>query len=115
MNEPSRPFVERLELRITMRRVAEFFKALSNLDEPDKGILCQEISKHLREYMPDAPVNLAALTVPPQSFVDRCRELATLAPNDRIQSILLKIADVYEVEVAVKASDNTAISSSDAA
>jgi hypothetical protein len=98
-----------------MRRVAEFFEQLSKLDEPDKGTLFQEISKHLREYMPDAPVNLAAPTSPPHSFVDRCRDLATSAPNERIRDILLKIAYVYEVEASLAAADNTITTSSDAA
>jgi len=105
MNEPNRPFVEKLELRITMRRVAEFFEALSQLDGPDKAILFEEIVRNLREYMPNASVNLGAPTSPRQSFVDRCRELATVAPNDRIQNILLKIADVYQVETVVAATD----------
>ena len=114
MTESKRPFAEKLELRITMRRVAEFFEALSKLDEPDKGMLFSEITKNLREYMPDAPIiNPAAPTSPPKSFVDRCRELATLAPNDRIQNILLKIVDVYEVEAIVETVDNTITTSTD--
>jgi len=105
MNERNRPFVERLELRITLRRVAEFFEALSKLDEPDKEILLEEIANNLREYMPGVPSILVPPTLPLQSFIDRCRDLATVAPNDRIRNILLRIADVYEIEAVVEVAD----------
>ena len=110
-----RPFVEKLELRITMRRVAEFFAALNALSEPDKGILFQEVVKCLREYMTDAAINPAVPTARPESFVEQCRALATIAPNDRIEHVLLKIADVHELELALKAEGQTIITDSDAA
>jgi len=114
MKEPRGAFVENLELRITMRRIAEFFEAMNKLNEPDRGMLFQEIAKRLSEYMPDPPISLAAPTSRPESFVDRCRELATMAPNNRIEHVLLKIAHVHEIEVAVEAERRT-ITSGDAA
>jgi hypothetical protein len=99
-----------------MRRIAEFFDALTKLDEPNKGLLLQEVSRHLREHLPDAP------TIPvvtpnaslPQTFSDRCRELAAVAPNDRAQHVLLKFAHVYEIEAAVRAA-NVIVPASDVA
>jgi hypothetical protein len=111
MNEPKSPFVTNLELQITIRRIADFFEALIELGEPDKGILLQEISRQMREHMPDAPVNPVAAPrrFSPQSFADRCSELAESAPNDRVQSILRKIALVFEVEAGVDAANSTDI------
>ena len=103
MDTAKRPFVENLELRITLRRVSEFFEAVSQLGEPDKGILLQEISRQLREHIPDEPVQPPAIkTVSSENFVDRCRELAEAAPNDRVRDILRKIALAFEVAAAVE-------------
>ena len=117
MNGPKRPFIANLELRITIRRIADVFEALDTLDKSDKEALIEEFAKHLREHMPNSLLNLVAMpsTPSPQSFSDRCRELAALAPNDRIQHILLKIAHVHEVEAALEAGNNPDTASSDAA
>jgi hypothetical protein len=108
VNEP----VTNLELQIAMQGIANFFESLSKLDEPDKGILLQEISRQMHNHMPDAPVNavVAPRKSSPQSFADRCSELAESAPNDRVQTILRKIAFAFEVEAAVEAASGTDIS-----
>ena len=109
MNEPNSPVVTNLEVQITIRRIADFFEALSKLDEPDRGILLQEISRQMHNHMPDAPVNavVAPRKSSPQSFADRCSDLAESAPNDRVRSILHKLALVFEVEAAVEAAGST--------
>jgi hypothetical protein len=106
MNEPKNPFVTNLELQITMRRITDFFEALSKLGEPDKGILLQEISRQMREHMPDATIIATPQKSSPQSFADRCSELAESAPNDRVQSILRKIALVFEIEATIEAASS---------
>jgi hypothetical protein len=56
----------------------------------------------MREHMPDDPVAAAApKKSSPQSFADRCSELAESAPNDRVETILRKIALTFEVEAAI--------------
>jgi hypothetical protein len=110
MNELKSPFVANLEVRITMRRIADFFDALSKIGEPDKEILLQEISRQMREHMPDAPIAAAApKKSSPQSFADRCSELAESAPNDRVETILRRIALTFEVEAAIEAASSTDI------
>ena len=109
MNEPKKPIVTNLEVQIAMRRIADFFDALSKLDEPDKGILLREISRQMHKHMPDTPFAAVAAhrESSPQSFADRCSELSESAPNDRVQSILRNIALVFEVEAAIEAAGGT--------
>jgi hypothetical protein len=108
VNEPA----TKLELQIAMQGIANFFEALSKLDGPDKGILIREISRQMHNHMLDAPVNavVAPRKSSPQSFADRCSELAESAPNNRVQTILRKIAFAFEVEAAFEAASGTDIS-----
>ena len=95
----TRPFRERVELRIAHHKVADVFETCSKLRESDKRMLFEEISKRLLQHMPQAPGESAlADTTPPSSFADRCVELAAKAPNDKIQSALLTIARICDAE-----------------
>ena len=95
-----RPFRERVELRVTFHKVVEVFEACSKFKEADKELLLQEISKRLSEYLPQAPVEPPAPvnSDPSESFADRCLDLAATAPNDKIWSALLTIAQICAAE-----------------
>ena len=95
MDEDCRPFRERLELRITQRRLRDFFDACDKLPEMDQRVLYEEI----RTRVPGLLVELPAVgDVTPAKFSERCRELATTAPNDKVRNALLTIARICEAE-----------------
>jgi hypothetical protein len=85
-------FRERLILRITLARIADVFNACSKLVDPDRQVAFDDIESRLRqlgsEQIDESPA--------PIEFVKRCRQLAESAPNEKIQNILLMIAQVSE-------------------
>ena len=88
-------FREKLILRFTFARIADVFNACQQLPEPDKRAAYDEIKRRIKELSP-ARLDHSGAT---QSFAERCRELAALAPNDKIENILLMIAQICEAEV----------------
>ena len=87
-------FREGLILRITLARIADVFNACSKLVDSDRQVAFDDIEGRLRQLgseqtdKPSAPID----------FAERCRQLAESAPNDKIQNILLMIAQVSETD-----------------
>ena len=95
MNEGA-PFLKpRLELRTTLSRLDAVFEACNRLPDADKEFLYEEIRKRVVQHAPPAvPVH------PSLTFIDRCRELAANAPNDKVRNALLMIVRACEADAA---------------
>jgi hypothetical protein len=87
-------FREGLILRITLARIADVFNACRKLVDPDRQMAFDDIESRLRQFGSEPTVESPA----PIEFAERCRQLAESAPNDKIQNILLMIAQVSETE-----------------
>ena len=117
MNEDTPSFKERLELRVTLSRLDAVFEACNRLPEVDKELLYEEIRKRVPVYAPQAipeirPETSVSTEEAPATFIDRCRELADIAPNDKVRNALLMIMRACEaeaVEAAVPSPQSTRI------
>src|ERR1700685_2691739 len=87
-------FRERLILRITLARIADVFNACSKLVDPDRQMAFDDIESRLRQLGSEQTDESPA----PIEFAECCRQLAESAPNDKIQNILLMIAQVADTE-----------------
>jgi len=87
-------FREGVILRFTLARIADLFNACDQLSEPEKQAAHDEIRRRLKDIHYGAT----------QDFAARCRELSALAPNRKIQNILLMIAQVCETDRAADVS-----------
>ena len=87
-------FRERLILQITLARIADVFNACSKLVDPDRKMAFDDIESRLRQLGSEQTHGSPA----PIEFARCCRKLAESAPNEKIQNILLMIAQVSETE-----------------
>jgi hypothetical protein len=87
----------RLELRITLSRLDAVFEACDKLPHADKELLFKEIANRVRQYAPQCKKLLPRGPLPLrqaktlEEFVDRSRQLADSAPNDKVRNALLMI------------------------
>jgi len=105
MDEGTPSFKERLNLRITLSRLDAVFEACNKLPEVDRELIYEEIRKRVLQHAPQVtPEGLPETAAPtdkaPGTFVDRCRELAEVAPNDKVRNAMLMIVRACEAEVA---------------
>ena len=98
-------FSNKLILRITLARLADVFDACEKLPQPEKEVACEEIVRRVRALTPN-PIGEPDPSA--QSFIDRCRELAACAPNEKVGKALLMIASVCEAAVDLPASPSKA-------
>jgi len=108
-----RPFLERVELRIAFHKIKDVFESCNKFREADKEMLLEEISKRLLQYRPPhiEPIiepPAFASSPSPETFADRCLDLAAAAPNDKIWSALLTIARICAAESETTADQNSA-------
>src|SRR5262249_30776851 len=89
-------FREGVILRFTLARIADLFNACEQLPEPERRAAYDEIKRRIDEIRL-IKTDPSGVT---QNFAERCRDLADLAPNDKIQNILLMIAQVCETDRA---------------
>jgi len=89
-------FSEKIILRFTLARIADLFNACEQLPESEKQAAYDEIKRRIEEIRPIRTDYPDAT----ETFSERCRKLAVSAPNDKIQNILLMIAQVCETEGA---------------
>jgi hypothetical protein len=89
-------FREKLILRFTFARIADVFNTCELLPEPEKQAAYDEIKRRIKQIGPVRADRSGAT----QTFTERCRELAALAPNDKIKNIMLMIAQICEAEVS---------------
>jgi len=87
-------FREGLILQITLARIADVFNACSKLVDPDRKVAFDDIESRLRKLVSEQTDKPPA----PIEFAKRCRQLAECSPNDKIQNILLMIAQVSETD-----------------
>jgi len=87
-------FREGLILQITLARIADVFNACSKLVDPDRKVAFDDIESRLRKLVSEQTDKPPA----PIEFEKRCRQLAECCPNDKIQNILLMIAQVSETD-----------------
>ena len=92
-----RPFRERLELRIAFVKADRLFETCDKLADADKLSLYDELKKRLVDRGVAIEASVPSPTAPIR-FGERCLELATLAPNEKIRNVLLTIARICEVE-----------------
>jgi hypothetical protein len=111
MNEGTTSVKERLELRIALSRLDAVFEACNKLPEVEKELIYREIRKRvLRDAPREIPEANAAAFVSTNrtaaAFIDRCRGLADIAPNDKIRNALFMIVRACEAEMAEAAASN---------
>jgi hypothetical protein len=111
MNEGTASVQERLELRIALSRLDAVFEACDKLPEVEKELIYKEIRKRaLRDVPQKIPEANSATFVStnqtPATFIDRCRGLADIAPNDKIRNALFMIVRACEAEMAEAAASN---------
>jgi hypothetical protein len=111
MDEGTPSLREKLNLRITLSRLDAVFEACNKLPEIDKELIYGEIRKRVLQHAPQVTPESKPETAAPAdkvlaTFVDRCRELAEVAPNDKVRNAMLLIVRACEAEVAEAAESN---------
>jgi len=102
MVETTPTLKDRLKLRIILGRLDAVFEACNRLPAVEKKLLYEEIRKRVPgDALPEPrPAPAASTGQMPATFIDRCRGLADIAPNDKVRSALLMIVRACEAEKA---------------
>jgi hypothetical protein len=93
---------ERLKLRTALSKLDAVFEACSRLPAIEKGLIYEEIRKRVPGDAPPEvlPPPSATTVQTPATFIERCRGLADIAPNDKVRSALLMVVRACEAEMA---------------
>ena len=102
MVESTPSLKERLKLRTVLSRLDAVFEACSRLPAIEKRLFYEEIRKRVPGDAPSEvhPPPSASTVQTPATFIERCRGLVDIAPNDKVRSALLMIVRACEAEMA---------------